>query len=325
MLHVTNGKSAAELLKLSGFEGEVLSWDDVLHEGPVPAGLDAEALAEVRAAFIASRGWEEEGLALERFRKRDAVLDRHAREGEVVLWFEHDLYDQLQLIQILDRLAAVDNKKAVYLAQSHTYLGESGPEHFVRLFEEKLPLGADTYEIAARAWQGFTAEDPREFAPIRGEETRLLPHLAVAVGRFLEEYPWLGDGLSASQRIILKLLREGPMPLGKLFKTYQHAEDRRFMGDWSFSAVLQDLGSGDEPLLLVENRGNFAVPPNVDDPRGFYAAEAKITVAGISVCNGERDWSEFHKKEICFGGASINNEKPWRYSPEKQNIVLKDR
>ena len=33
--------------------------------------------------------------------KRDAVLRRAREFGEVVLWFEHDLYDQLQILQIL--------------------------------------------------------------------------------------------------------------------------------------------------------------------------------------------------------------------------------
>src|ERR1019366_8546509 len=37
----------------------------------------------------------------------DAIVHFHNHE-EVVLWFEHDLYDQLQLIQILDWFAAHD-------------------------------------------------------------------------------------------------------------------------------------------------------------------------------------------------------------------------
>ena len=38
------------------------------------------------------------------FAERDRILEAN-RDGEYVLWFEADLYDQLQIIQILARLA----------------------------------------------------------------------------------------------------------------------------------------------------------------------------------------------------------------------------
>jgi hypothetical protein len=59
MLHVTNGDSAAEGIRASGVAGEVLPWRDVLHEGPVPAGLALAELSRVRAGFIADKGWGE--------------------------------------------------------------------------------------------------------------------------------------------------------------------------------------------------------------------------------------------------------------------------
>ncbi|HKB20032.1 MAG TPA: heavy metal-responsive transcriptional regulator, partial [Gaiellaceae bacterium] len=38
LLHVTNGESAGNTLRQTGLGGAVLPWQDVLHEGPVPAG-----------------------------------------------------------------------------------------------------------------------------------------------------------------------------------------------------------------------------------------------------------------------------------------------
>ena len=36
LLHVTNGESAGNTLRQTALGGAVLSWQDVLHEGPVP-------------------------------------------------------------------------------------------------------------------------------------------------------------------------------------------------------------------------------------------------------------------------------------------------
>ena len=55
MLHLTNGDSVVPGIEATGVGGEILPWRDVLHEGPVPAGLDAAALRAVRA--LSACGW----------------------------------------------------------------------------------------------------------------------------------------------------------------------------------------------------------------------------------------------------------------------------
>src|SRR3954452_24704079 len=101
VLHVTNGAAAAADLR--GL-GEVLTWDDVLHEGPVPAQEPA-ALRETRARFLAAAGFTDLATARARLTARDERLDALDFSTKLVLWFEHDLSDQLLLIQVLDRLA----------------------------------------------------------------------------------------------------------------------------------------------------------------------------------------------------------------------------
>ena len=84
MLHVTNGDSAAERIRAAGEAGEILSWRDVLHEGPVPAGLDASALREVRARFLVDSEWASFDAVLADLEARDATL-ASANEREIVL------------------------------------------------------------------------------------------------------------------------------------------------------------------------------------------------------------------------------------------------
>ena len=97
-LHVTNGDSTVLGLRGTGLAERVMPWRDVLHEGPVPDVPDAE-LRRIRCAFL--------GVDADLFAERDRLLAEH-RHGEYVLWFEADLYDQLQLVQILARLRALD-------------------------------------------------------------------------------------------------------------------------------------------------------------------------------------------------------------------------
>ena len=100
-LHVSNGDATD--LPGTGIAPRVLFWRDVLHEGPVPP-VGPEELRRIRAAFLIEAMADDRGEATAMFAERDRTLGAN-RDGEYVLWFEADLYDQLQIIQILARLA----------------------------------------------------------------------------------------------------------------------------------------------------------------------------------------------------------------------------
>src|SRR4051812_38558127 len=98
-LIITNGDSAAELLAAAGKRGRILPWRDVLHEGPIIADLGP--CSRARTAYLAARfAIDLADLAAE-FATRDAILAAHTGFERIELWFEHDLFDQLQLLQIL--------------------------------------------------------------------------------------------------------------------------------------------------------------------------------------------------------------------------------
>ena len=72
---------------------------------------------------------------LGRLRDRDARIRRWRDDDEVVLWFEHDLFDQLQLLQILDYFYdEPDATGRVSLIQANDYLGPMMPEQLAALY-----------------------------------------------------------------------------------------------------------------------------------------------------------------------------------------------
>src|SRR5438876_1112085 len=96
VLHPTNGASAGNTLRQTSLGGAVLCWNDVLYEGP-PEPRAA------RATFLSRCGWGSPHAILHSLERRDDLL---ARNEHVVLWFVHDLYHRLPLLQILASGAA---------------------------------------------------------------------------------------------------------------------------------------------------------------------------------------------------------------------------
>ena len=203
MLHVTNGDHAVAVIR-QVVQGAMLPWRDVLHEGPVRAGLPLEALSEERARFIADAGWGPFSQVRKDFAERDAALRRAGEHDEIVLWFEHDLYDQLQLIQVLDALAAqFEHRRGppISLVCEAEYLGRMAPARAAELFALRNPLVRRHFQEAQAAWAAFRSPDPQGLENLR---TTSLPFLAAAIRRHLEEFPWTTDGLSRTERQILQ-------------------------------------------------------------------------------------------------------------------------
>src|SRR3954452_11933545 len=210
VLHVTNGEAAAADLRSLG---EVLTWDDVLHEGPVPA-LPTAGLREMRARFLAAAGFTDLATARMRLTARDEPLDAVDFSTRIVLWFEDDLYDQLQLIQVLDRLATGGGpaRRSRPLGPLQLVVLPRGPRTFLRdRMAAARSLDEADHALACRAWTALTSADALAVQRVWRAAPRGLPDLAPALGRLLEEHPATTDGLARTERQILAALSDaGP-------------------------------------------------------------------------------------------------------------------
>ena len=225
-LIITNGGSAGGCLKEAYPDAQILPWRDLLHEGPVPLGDD---LSAVRADYIGQM-WDVD--AQPDFAARDEVMSNLSGHTSIRLWFEHDLYDQLQLLQVLDALKgqALD----VELVQADDFLGHDTPDTIKRWQDLASPVTEAQYDLASKAWLAFRQETPLDWAKLLDEDTNVLPHLHAAVLRMLEELPSARSGISRTERHILEAVDEGAVMPGQIFKTCQSCEEAQFMGNWSF-------------------------------------------------------------------------------------------
>ncbi len=112
ILNITNGDCAVEIMRKANIPGVFLPWRDVLHDGPVPDHVSLEALSRVRAEFISSRGWGDLEDIDKEFIERDNLLKYFEKYEKVILWFEHDLYDDDFIDRVLENKLALKIKKA---------------------------------------------------------------------------------------------------------------------------------------------------------------------------------------------------------------------
>src|SRR6266700_2464947 len=207
MLHITNGESVTGTFRQVRFPGTYLAWNDVLHDGPVPATSTLSELSDIRAHALAQFGGGSYEQIRSGFATRDDTLEDFREHQDVVLWFEHDLFDQLQLIQLLDWFSThEEGKTRLSLIQINSHpgvkpfygLGQLSGTQLARLFPQRQTVTAKQLITAHEAWQVFRAVATGSSAQqeIYKESQKL------------DDYPW-GD---ASVYLHMNGLASGPSP-----------------------------------------------------------------------------------------------------------------
>ena len=313
MLHITNGDSAVPGIEATGVGGDVIAWRDVLHEGPLPADVDAAGMRAVRARFLAGEGWGDDAAIEAEMRARDERLQTALQRDEVVvLWFEHDLYDQLQLLQVLDAVdGGADTVEAIL---PDRFLGAMGPEELAALWAGREPVRPDQVALAGFAWEAVRAPGPQGIEALLNTHTAALPHLGPALRRHLEELPAVGDGLGRSERQALEALRDGPRSAVDVFVATQRAEEAAFLGDTWMWNRLAALGSGDDRLVETADGAPLGPPPPRPGSEGFADREIALTPTGRAVLDGEADRAALLPLDRWVGGIHVTGPEPaWRW------------
>jgi hypothetical protein len=234
----------------------------------------------------------------------------HAVEGrdEIVLWFEPDLYDMLQLAQVLDRLPPDIASLAIVGEEKFTGVAELALHELRALFEgrdlpgraRRIPVGEALVREGRAVWRAFRNPEPARLAALV-DGTPDLPVLGEAVHRFLQQYPWCRSGLNRTERALLRAVEDGAETPLEAFEAHQRQEERPFMGDATAVDHLRTLRA--EPGALLTSRRPFA-----------------LTDEGRAVLNGQATWRG--RPERWLGGVHLPPGKPrWCWDAAAGRLV----
>ena len=327
LLHVTNGESAGNTLRRTRIGGAVLPWQDVLHEGPVPAVARAELL-RARASFLADCGWGSRRALFAGLARRDReYVDALRARVHVVLWFEHDLYDQLQLLDALALANDVAAAPELIVVDSFPGrpsfggLGELRSEELETLWPQRRVAAPEALAAAAEAWAAFRAPEPSALAAWALGAPPELPLAGAALRRQLEELPAPGDGLSGTERRALQAIAAGATTAPAAFAASQALEGAPFLGDAWFFRVLAALGRGAARLVETAHGDPLPAPPPLGDPQLFCRVGLRLTREGQRVLEGDADRVELLELDRWIGGTHVTRDNLWRWDPANEQLL----
>lgn len=330
MLHIVNGDSVGEKLKQGVVHGDILVWREIYTVGPLfaePAAPDnrkARARELERAMGIPTdtytAGCEAQEQALASFRDYD----------EIVLWFEHDVYDQTMLCYLLQwfhrrteklprlSLLCIGEFPGVKLFRG---LGQLSVEQMKTLSGTWRDITHEELALGAAVWDAFAASEPTRLAQLLEQDTSALPFVQEAIEAHLSRFPAEADGLGSVERATLTYVRKGVSRPVELFRAVSDDLHRLGMGDLEFWYRLSTMTDGPAPLLRKECAAAF---PRFDreSPEFISGCRFSLTPLGEQVAAAKQDWLALHEMDVWHGGVHLRRPLPlWRYDPIKRTVV----
>jgi len=301
ILHIVSGTMVANVMKQAELSGDFLVWQDFLHEGPIPKSFSLQQLSKIRAHFFDQYKYLELQEALKTFENRNHILQNHSNYNEVILWFEQDLYDQLQLLEVLNWFASyLDKNVELSLILTKSHFAEYSFSEIQLATQNKQSITPKHFSIAQKAWSALSDDEPLKWFNLLKEKNSTLPFLKQTVQRLLEEYPNTFNGLSrTAHQALLTISKNKKQNKQKIFIESQKQEEHPFIADIIFWRILDDFLEH----KLIEKKAN---------------GEIDITSLGKEVLLGKLNWITIKKIDYWIGGVHLSQDNLWCWNIQEK-------
>ena len=292
MIHIHNGDVVAALARRAGIPGEHVAYRESLVTGPVVPGDD---WIETRARALAEAHDQDLLRVRTGLLEQEQALDALRGDGELVLWFEHDLYCLIHLIHLLQRFEG----ERVSVVWCPVPLSENDERALGLLFESRSAVPPAMTKVAREVWRAYTAPDATPLNDWLARDTPDFPFLREGLTLHASRFPSMTNGLGAIEQRALSHIAAGFTDFASLFD-HLNAEVPRFgFGDTEVFRHLRALAARPVPLITLTGEA----------PKAICA----ITPAGENVLRGEIDDLTVNDPDLWLGGVHLTKENVWRF------------
>ncbi|WP_299128354.1 DUF1835 domain-containing protein [uncultured Winogradskyella sp.] len=213
VLHITNGGVLTEYLKELNFTGDILTWQEMLSEGPTIPKIDSDEFFDIRRKFLLDY-YDIEVDSYE-LKKELSKLDDTDKYSEINLWFEYDLFCHINLLGVINLLHQKEIDKPLYLICSGRVEGEKNLKGLAELsagqlkkhYKNKVLLTKEDIELCIALWRTYCGSDHNILKPYIVKKSSF-KYMTNCLKAHLKRFPHQDSGLSVLEDNILRLVRD---------------------------------------------------------------------------------------------------------------------
>jgi hypothetical protein len=258
LIHIVNGDDLGN--KIKGLPGDFIVWREMYDFGPLNLTWSNENLIKRRATFFDEKLNIPSTLFRENCHNQLTQLNEISKDEEVILWFEHDRYDQTMLMYILTQLSTnqTSNLSMVsvnsYPTVSPFYgLGQLTSEQLTQLFNGRVKISSKQVKEAISGWLAYTSSSSDDLNKWITDVLHELPFLLDAMKRHLYYFPSPETGLNEIESLLLKTIKkEGTCSFRELFNSISPFLINDGLSNLHISAILMELLKSEKGLLNAD-------------------------------------------------------------------------
>jgi Domain of unknown function (DUF1835) len=257
MNHIVNGDVVGG--KIKTLDGNIIIWREMYDFGPLSLTWSLDETYKRRAIFFEQKLVIPSNVFIKNCQQQFNQLNELSRTEEVVLWFEHDRYDQTMLIYLLTQLSSMGFQK-ISMVSINEYpgvepfhgLGQLTSGQLIELLQLKQELTNEQIQEAIAGWKAYLSNDPEEIHNFVNE-CYALPFLKQALKAHNSYFPSINNGLNEVEFLALTYIKDGRTTFAELFNKVSIHRINDGISDLYFAALLNELMKGDFPLIKVNS------------------------------------------------------------------------
>ncbi len=232
ILHIKNGDSTTNYLKELNFSGDFITWREMLCEGKTTTDVGSESFWKSRYDFFKTSYKVSKQKFIDYTLKEYRALCNKKNTNEIVLWFEHDLFCQINMIAVISWLKRYRKGYHISLVCSGKVKGSKKLKSLVELtenqinnhYKKRITLTQDDIEYADYIWQLYCSDSPLRLETVyKFDPMSPFQYLASAIEAHILRFPSLENGLNKIETSILQTANENTFTskdklVGKLLK-----------------------------------------------------------------------------------------------------------
>ncbi|WP_369049243.1 DUF1835 domain-containing protein [Tenacibaculum sp. UWU-22] len=251
ILHITNGDSTTQYLQKLNFKGDFITWREMLCEGKTTSDVGSESFWKNRFEFLKNSYNVSKQKFINYTLKEYRNLCNQKKQEEIVLWFEYDLFCQINMLAVISWLKHYREGYKISLvtsgkvAGSDQFLGlsELSENQIENLYKNRVVLSQDDIEYADYIWQLYCSDSPLRLETIHGfNPMSPFTYLEDALKAHFLRFPSIENGLNAIENTILKTVNENKFATKQEMLRYLLANQKNYgFGDIQYIKKIDEL------------------------------------------------------------------------------------
>ena len=251
-VHILNGDSTLYSLQKSRLKGEYIVWRELLCEGPLVKDVGSDEFWRQRYEYFETELQVSKLEYYDKTIKELIKIEDLSTYNEVVLWFEYDLFCQVNLMALCAYLLKHYKKDILYYLicvgneegrNGWQTLADFSPTEYQNLYENRTKLSRDDLLYANECWKVFVEGTKEDLKSFDFNKNHKFQYFDVAIKQHVKN-AYKVNGLDLIARKALKIIESRACNKKEIIQQlldWQYQETVNGFGDLQYGKRLNDL------------------------------------------------------------------------------------